>query len=214
MLCVLLAHALAIHVLLMQRTGAERRAARPDFASEPIYLELPRLAPATESQAEASPQAEDAPSQASTAISAPGAQVAAESSAAAAAPGRVDWPLEGQKSAARVLAQEAENERVAKLFAGPGGTWRSLTRRQRSAVAKFRWKRGVDGPEFDDKGNAIYHLNNGCVLVNLTMIGCPIGKEEAYGDLFEDMRLYFDERRLPETGEGNGTEPEALRPAN
>lgn len=81
-------------------------------------------------------------------------------------------------------------------------------------MAKFRWKRGVDGPEFDDKGNAIYHLNNGCVLVNLTMIGCPIGKEEAYGDLFEDMRLYFDERRLPETGEGNGTEPEALRPAN
>jgi hypothetical protein len=211
MLCVLLAHALAIHVFLLP--GAERRAARPEFASEPIYLELPRLAPATEPRAEASPRAQVTPSQESIVPSAAEAPVVAESSAVAAA-GRVDWPLEGQKSAARVLAQEAENERVARLFAGPGGTWRSLTRRQRSAVAKFRWKPGVDGPEYDEQGNAIYHLNNGCVLVNLTMIGCPIGKEEAYGDLFDDMRLYFDERRLPETGEGNGTEPEARRPAN
>jgi len=28
------------------------------------------------------------------------------------------------------------------------------------------------------------------------------------------MREYFDELRLPETNEGNGTEPEARRPAN
>jgi hypothetical protein len=26
------------------------------------------------------------------------------------------------------------------------------------------------------------------------------------------MREYFDEQRLPQTDEGNGTEPEALRP--
>jgi hypothetical protein len=32
--------------------------------------------------------------------------------------------------------------------------------------------------------------------------------------MFENMREYFDEQRLPRTDEGNGTEPEALRPAN
>jgi hypothetical protein len=30
--------------------------------------------------------------------------------------------------------------------------------------------------------------------------------------MFENMRLYFDEQRLPKTNEGNGTEPEAQRP--
>ena len=29
--------------------------------------------------------------------------------------------------------------------------------------------------------------------------------------MFDNMREYFDELRLPETHEGNGTEPEALR---
>jgi hypothetical protein len=28
------------------------------------------------------------------------------------------------------------------------------------------------------------------------------------------MKLYFDEQRLPQTNEGNGTEPESLRPAD
>ena len=59
---------------------------------------------------------------------------------------QVDWPLEGKKAAARVLAREAEAERVARMFAGPGGTWASLTKRQRSKLNKFRWKKGVDGP--------------------------------------------------------------------
>jgi hypothetical protein len=30
--------------------------------------------------------------------------------------------------------------------------------------------------------------------------------------MFENMREYFDEQRRPATPEGNGTEPEALRP--
>ena len=57
-------------------------------------------------------------------------------------------------------------------------------------------------------------LPNGCIIVNLAFIGCPFGKAKVHGDLFENMREYFDEQRLPRTDEGNGTEPEALRPAN
>jgi hypothetical protein len=128
-------------------------------------------------------------------------------SAAITPPARVDWPLEGKKSAARVLAAEAEAERVARMFAGPNGTWASLTKRQRSKISKFRWKPGVDGLEKDSNGNTIYHLSEGCVLVNFSFIGCAIGKPKIHDDLFDNMRLYFDEQRLPHTDEGNGTEP-------
>ena len=91
------------------------------------------------------------------------------------------------------------------MFAGPGGTWASLTKRQRSKLNKFRWKQGVLGLEYDSQGNQIYHISEGCVIVN---------KPKVHDDMFDNMRLYFDEQRLPETNEGNGTEPEALRPPN
>ena len=131
-------------------------------------------------------------------------------SAAITPPARVDWPIEGKKSAARVLAAEAEAERIAKMFAGPGGTWASLTKRQRSKINKFRFKPGVDGLEKDSDGNIIYHLSEGCVVVNSSFIGCAIGKAKIHDDMFENMRQYFDEQRLPRTDEGNGTEPESL----
>ncbi len=137
-----------------------------------------------------------------------------EPSAIITPPERVDWPIEGKKSVARVLAAEAEAERIAKMFAGPGGTWASLTKRQRSELSKFRWRPGVDGLEYDEKGNSIYRLPNGCAIVNLTFFGCPIGKQKVHGDMFENMRQYFDEQRLPQTNEGNGTEPEAVRPVD
>ena len=125
---------------------------------------------------------------------------------------KVDWPAEGKKAAARVLAREAEAERLARMFAGPGGTWASLTKRQRSKLNKFRWRPGVQGLEYDSQGNQIYHISDGCMIVNSGFIACKIGKVKVRGDMFENMREYFDELRLPETNEGNGTEPEALRP--
>jgi hypothetical protein len=148
--------------------------------------------------------------QASRSDPAPVAPAAGESQA----PDFVDWPVEQRLSAKRALDAEAEAERVAKMFSGPGGTWASLTKRERSRLKKFRWKKGVDGFEYDDKGNAIFHISEGCVVVNMAFIGCALGKAKVHGDLFKDMRLYFDEQRLPQTDDGNGTEPEALRPAN
>lgn len=127
--------------------------------------------------------------------------------------GFIDWPVEGRKTAERIVAEQIEAERVAKMFAGPQGTWASLTKRQQSELEKFRWKPGVDGLERDERGNTIYRLNNRCVLVNFMFIGCALGaKPPAYGDLFKDMRKYFDEQRLPQTDEGNGREPESMRP--
>jgi hypothetical protein len=125
----------------------------------------------------------------------------------------VDWPLEGRKAVARVLASEAEAERIAKMFAGPGGTWASLTRRQRSKLNKFRFRPGVGGLEYDSQGNLILHISDGCVIVNSMFFACTIGKPKVRDDMFDNMREYFDEQRLPATPEGNGTEPEARRPA-
>ncbi|MBC8027619.1 MAG: hypothetical protein H7Y89_16620 [Steroidobacteraceae bacterium] len=139
---------------------------------------------------------------------------AAPPTAESTGPDFVDWPIEQRISAKRALEAEREAERVAKMFSGPDGTWASLTKRERSRLKKFRWKPGVDGFEYDDKGNAIFHISEGCVVVNLAFIGCALGKAKVHGDLFKDMRLYFDEQRLPQTDDGNGTEPEALRPAN
>jgi hypothetical protein len=92
------------------------------------------------------------------------------------------------------------------MFSGPGGTWASLTPREKSRLQKFRWKPGVDGLEYDEHGNAIYHISEGCVVVNLMFIGCALGKEKVHGDLFKDMRLYFDEQRLPPLDNGNGND--------
>jgi hypothetical protein len=211
-LCVLLVHAFAVYSLMHMSRPEPRRLAADSFVSEPITLLLeptfeaepiaepvPQvLTPAESPRAPASSEPAAAPTGESTAIAVPGAP-----------PARVDWPLEGKKSAARVLAAEAETERIARMFAGPNGTWASLTKRQRSKLSKFRWKPGVDGLEKDSNGNTIYHLSEGCVLVNFSFIGCAIGKAKIHDDLFDNMRLYFDEKRLPETDEGNGTEPGA-----
>ncbi len=140
-------------------------------------------------------------------------EAALDAAALAERHARIDWPIEGREAAKRVLASEAEAERIAKMFAGPQGTWASLTKRQRDELNHFRWAPGVDGLERDENGNTIYRMKNGCVLVSFVFIGCPIGaKPPPYGDLFKDMKLYFDEQRRPRTNEGNGTEPESRRP--
>jgi hypothetical protein len=205
-LCVLLSHALILYYLLRFTTNPARLQ-DDEFVSEPITL---FFEPIDE------PIASDAPASASTppahpytpAPAEPAGPVAGES-AAITPPARVDWPIEAKKSAARVLAAEAEAERIAKMFAGPGGTWASLTKRQRSKLSKFRFKPGVDGLEKDSNGNVIYRLKEGCVVVNFSFIGCAIGKPKIHDDMFDNMRLYFDEQRLPRTDEGNGTEPES-----
>jgi hypothetical protein len=209
LLCVLLAHALFILALRMHRP--ELRGRETEFASEPITLYLPPLPPEEAAPRPAHAPAPAAPQRARAAAPAEAPGAPAESSAITP-PGRVDWPLEGRKSAERVLAQEAEAERIAKMFAGPGGTWASLTKRQRSTLNKFKWKKGVV-VEYDADGNLIYRINDGCMIIN-GLIACKIGKAKINDHMFDNMREYFDELRLPETNEGNGTEPEARRPAN
>jgi hypothetical protein len=209
-LCVLLVHALAVFLLLHPNRPEPRRLADDSFVSEPITLMLDTIEEPLEEQKPVKPV--QTPSRAPRTPAKSNEPAAGESAAItppATPPARVDWPLEGKKSAARVLAAEAEAERVARMFAGPNGTWASLTKRQRSKLSKFRWKPGVDGLEKDSAGNTIYHLSDGCVLVNFLFFGCSIGKPKIHDDLFDNMRLYFDEQRLPETDEGNGTEPEA-----
>jgi len=215
-LCVLLAHALIIYSLQHLRRPEPRGGWEDSFVSEPITLYL--QPPSTEAEPVAAggePRSQAPSSDRKPAVAAEqSAAPPAGESAGITTPERIDWPLEGKKSATRVLAREAEAERIAKLFSGPGGTWASLTKREKSRLKKFRWKPGVDGLEFDENGNAIYHISEGCVLVNFMYIGCALGKSAVHGDLFKDMRLYFDEQRLPQTNQGNGTEPESLRPAN
>jgi hypothetical protein len=215
LLCVLLAHAWVVYLLLQLQPAAPSPEAGEEFISEPITLELEATPLEPEPQASAAPhpaahRVAPAPSAAASATPSSG-----EAAAVPAAPqGYVDWPLEGKLAAQREVAREMEAERIAKMFAGPQGTWASLTKRQRSKLNKFRWRPGVLGMEYDDKGNQIYHLSDGCVIVNGGVIACALGKVKVHGDMFENMRQYFDEQRLPETNEGNGTEPEALRPAN
>jgi hypothetical protein len=212
MLCVLLGHALVVFMLMLALKPRLERA--PPF--DAFFTELIDIPADTTEQARL-PVPETA-----TTLSPPqlpdfegdiSETPAAGESAGISQPGYTDWPREGRDAAARVLAREAEAERVARLFAGPQGTWASLTKRQQSELNHFRWKPGVDGLERDKNGNTIYRMPNGCTLVNFMFIGCPLGKKPpAYGDLFKDMRLYFDEQRLPETKEGNGREPESMRP--
>jgi hypothetical protein len=207
-LCVLLSHAFILYSLMRLTTNPERLPV-DEFVSEPITL---LLEPIEEPKTSAAPATvPHAPAPVPTTKSVVPLVPPAGESAAITPPARVDWPIEAKKSAARVLAAEAEAERIAKMFAGPGGTWASLTKRQRSKINKFRFKPGVDGLEKDSDGNIIYHLSEGCVVVNSSFIGCAIGKVKIHDDLFENMRLYFDEQRLPRTDEGNGTEPESRR---
>jgi hypothetical protein len=210
LLCVLLAHALVGYLLLRASGRPPASAGAEDFTSEPITLYLPPLEPLDEEPQKA--PLRTAPATAAASPSATALPAGAVQPGSSAPPALVDWPLEGKKAAARIVAREAEAERIARMFAGPKGTWASLTKRQRSKLNKFRWRPGVLGLEYDDKGNQIYHLSDGCVIVNSGFIACAIGKVAVHGDMFENMREYFDEQRLPETDEGNGTEPEALRP--
>lgn len=214
MLCVLLAHVFVVYYSLVDLwTPFPAREPRdPDELMEVVILEedeaFEEEPPRFVFQLWESPSLPEAPLEESALEETP--PPAGESQA----PEFVDWPIEQRISAKRALEAEREAERVAKRFSGPDGTWASLTKRERSRLKKFRWKAGVDGFEYDDKGNAIFHISEGCVVVNLAFIGCALGKAKVHGDLFKDMRLYFDEQRLPQNDDGNGTEPEALRPAN
>jgi hypothetical protein len=204
LLCVLLAHAVAIYFLMRLGPSPERSATEPETAPitlflDPIPTETPVQVPRAVTAAPASAH-RSAPT-----ASVPAAESAPAESSAITLPGRVDWPIEGKKSAAKVLAAEAEAARIARMFSGPDGTWASLTPREKSRLKKFQWKPGVDGLEYDEHGNAIYHISDGCVIVNLMFIGCTLGKASVHGDLFNDMRLYFDEQRLPPLNNGNGT---------
>jgi hypothetical protein len=208
-LCVLLVHALAVLSLLHLSRPEPRHFADDSFVSEPITLMLDTDEPFAEEDPVLPTPTPSRPSRTPADRSTPTAGESAAITPPTAPPARVDWPLEGKKSAARVLAAEAEAERIARMFAGPNGTWASLTKRQRSKLSKFRWRPGVDGLEKDAAGNTIYHLSDGCVLVNFMFFGCAIGKPKIHDDMFDNMRLYFDEQRLPATDEGNGTEPGA-----
>lgn len=197
LLCVLLAHAL---ILYFMRFGPDRERAVREFETAPITMTLeplPAEAPAASAAASPAMKAAQPQPPVTAATPAPPGE-----SAAITPPERVDWPIEGKKSAAKVLAAEAEAERVARLFSGAKGTLAALTARERAKLKKFRWKPGIDGLKFDDKGNSILQISDGCVLVNLMVIGCTIGKAKVHGDLFEDMRLYFDEQRRPPLPDG------------
>lgn len=217
MLCVLLGHALVVWLLI---GITHREAQRRPSGAEPFVTQLipvfesydDSMRPLPDPTVSLSP-----PDLAAADRAAAGDAATTEAAGApgtnAARPGYTDWPKEGRDAAARVLARQAETERIAKMFAGPQGTWASLTKRQQSELNHFRWKPGVDGLERDEKGNTLYRVSEGCTLVNFSMIACALGKKPpAYGDMFKDMRLYFDEQRRPQSNEGNGREPESLRP--
>jgi hypothetical protein len=210
LLCVLLAHALFFLALRMHRPELLDREAG-EFTAEPItlYLPPPEEEPSTQPTPAPTPATPRQPRQQPAPAAAPAAP---GESSGITLPGRVDWPLEGQKAAEREVARQIESERIARMFAGPDGTWASLTKRQRSKLNQFKWKKGVE-VEYDEDGNLIYHINDGCMIVN-GLIACKLGKAKINGHMFDNMREYFDELRLPETDEGNGTEPEARRPAN
>jgi hypothetical protein len=208
LLCVLLVHALAVYQLFRVPRWEPVALTWDVFYSEPIVLDEPPSAPGQSSISLPESALRPAPAE----VGAPSGPPSAMDSPPDTS--HVDWPEEGRKAAARVLAREAEAARIAKLFAGPGGTWASLTKRQKSKLNKFRFRPGVMGLEYDSQGNLIYHISDGCVIVNSMFFACAIGKPKVHDDMFDNMREYFDEQRLPSTSEGNGTEPEALRPAN
>lgn len=204
LLCVLLSHALIVFLMMRLRAAADRDVFPDPLVTGPIHIFLEEPQPvAVAPPAERVISAQPAPPRVQVPVAAVPAPAAAAESGAITYPENVDWPLEGKRAVKRLLDAEAEAERVAKMFSGPQGTWASLTPRERSELKKFKWKKGVV-PERDENGNTIVHLSEGCVLVNFSFIGCALGKAPVYGDLFKDMRKYFDEQRLPETGNGNG----------
>jgi len=209
---VLLAHALAILWLLQSDRVLLHDRPAPGVVTVPITLSFP----ADEARDEAS-----VPAAAAATVSVERRRRGAAAPPSAAVtntpPPRVDWSSEAPKSAARELARQAEEGRVARTFSGPQGTWPSLTKRQPSKLKKVPWKPGIDGPEYDEQGNPVFHVADGCKLTGAgttqsIMLTCALGKPKADGDMFRDMREHFDEQRRPETDEGNGTEPEARRP--
>lgn len=215
MLCVLLLHALLGWGISVSLTFDDRRFQVPaEDADWAAPMELVLLEPEPDPGPEPSREI-DRPVETRFPPPAAPRDSAAESTAGAIGETErpfVDWPVEARESAQRVLAAEREAERLARMFAGPDGTWASLTKRQRSQLNKFKWAPGVDGLKYDDQGNAIYTLPSGCTIVNFMFFGCPLGKPKVNDDMFDNMRLYFDEQRLPELKDGNGTEPEARRP--
>jgi hypothetical protein len=218
MLCVLLLHALLSLGFFKSLQFEDRRFRPPSLAVEAAPMELILLEPKpAELERLREPKDVTPPDLRAALPSEPRESSPTPPTGAITAPDArpfVDWPVEARESAERVLAAEREAERLARMFAGPDGTWASLTKRQRSQLNKFKWAPGVDGLKYDDKGNAIYTLPSGCTIVNFMFFGCPLGKPKVHDDMFDNMRLYFDEQRLPELKDGNGTEPEALRPAN
>jgi len=134
-------------------------------------------------------------------------------------PPRIDWSLEAGKAASRMVESRQQAGKESQRFSGPQGTWPSLEKRPASGVREFPWKPGIDAPEYDEQGRRILRPADGCeAKTSLTPPGisfsCALDKPKARGDLFEDMDEYFDERRLPDDGVGNGTEPQARRPSN
>src|SRR5687768_16816456 len=163
MLCVLFLHALFLVALEVDR-AVSRSARREAAAPAMTLMEIAQPSPDDDLPILSTPDlvSADAPRMP------PADEPAAAAPSAAITPRPpVDWPIEARLSAARVLEQEREAERLARLFAGPQGTWASLTKRQRSQLNKFKWAPGVEGLKYDDKGNAIYTLPSGCTIVNL-----------------------------------------------
>lgn len=214
MLCVLLGHALLV-LALRDLTRPKDRPTPTDESPEIYFISQHPTDDEYDDQLppDAEPTVRLTQPQSPAVEGGPADTPVAGESGAIVAQGYVDWPRERRDAAARVLAADAEAERIARMFAGPQGTWASLTKREREQFNHFRWKPGINGLERDEKGNTIYRMKSGCTMVNFVFIGCPIGKKpEPYGDLFKDMRKYFDEQRLPQTDEGNGREPESMRP--
>jgi hypothetical protein len=211
MLCVLLVHALFSWAFWVSSTPDPFDRARPpeSLTAMELFEIVEDFEESDEAPAIASP---DLSVRLPAPPSAPLAEASPSDPTTDNATSWIDWPQETRESAARVLAQEREAERIAKMFAGPDGTWASLTKRQRSKFNNFKWAPGVEGLERDENGNTIYRLPSGCTVVNFMFFGCPLGKPPVNDDMFENMRLYFDEQRLPRTNEGNGTEPESRRP--
>jgi hypothetical protein len=209
LLCVLLSHALVIIPLLELRREQPREPVA-EFDGAPITYAVQMAALEQTGPTQFSPDLAPVPFEPREPVA--GQVAGVDESSQPTDTSGVDWPLEGKKAAARVLAREAEAVRIARMFAGPGGTWASLTKRQKSKLNKFRFRPGIDGLEYDSQGNQIYHISDGCVIVNSMFFACAIGKPKLHDDMFDNMREYFDEQRLPQTPEGNGTEPEALRP--
>src|SRR3954471_88396 len=108
LLCVLLAHVLFILALRLHRP--EMRDREAEFAGEPITLYLPPLPPEESAPRPAHAPAPSTPQRA--AAPAATTPAAPAESAAITLPGRVDWPLEGQKSAEREVARQVEAERI------------------------------------------------------------------------------------------------------